>query len=855
MSFDELRREISIALRSDLPRARRLAARYARMAAREGSPVRRAEALVQRAKADHIGGRLDRAAVGYARARAIFVRARARRETATTDVSALQALALLGRAAEARRVVRRLRAARLDTELRGRAEAAIGNALAALGDERAAEEALRAALRDTRGRVERAHARLNLGIRLARRGAASEAIREFDRALPVLDAAGLGSVAEIARHNRGWARGILGGAAEAIEDLRAVQAAFLARGDRRRAALARLDEAELVLRLGDHREAARQALAAAAALRGAHTPLDTAGALLIAARAQAGAGLFAAARRTAARASGTFRAARAGAGVAMADAVAGRRLAAAETVLHGRGHLLAALGALVDRARTLAPRSGAALLRGRARLYPRALRRWVLPDLLLARARAGGRAAIPMLRRAVAAAEDLRLLAPTGSLRASSLAGSLGCYEALVRALVERGRAADRREAFRVLDAARARTLREEIEQGAPGATLPRRARTLRRRLDALWLALERRDREAAGQRTLASGTFEETARLEEELLRELEAGRGEHVATQPHEQVPMGACLAYASLGDEVFALLSRDGEVTTWSCGSLGKIRSELDAFRFQVARRLHGGGDAAAALAPLHRLAPRLLHGFPRDCRRLAVVLPPELGDLPLEALPLDGEPLLATADIHHSPAASLRRRGRAARRGVLLVGIEDEALPAMQRELRDVRRLLRRGLVLRGAAATREAILREMPRAGIVHIAGHARARDDRPPLSALRVQHGWLAAGDMARVSLRGALVVLSACRSGDPSLAWRGEAMGGFPRALLAAGASAVIASRWEISDGVAHAFMRRLYSVLPRAGATAAVARAARELSVAYPHPADWAGFLVIAGIAARGK
>jgi CHAT domain-containing protein len=90
-------------------------------------------------------------------------------------------------------------------------------------------------------------------------------------------------------------------------------------------------------------------------------------------------------------------------------------------------------------------------------------------------------------------------------------------------------------------------------------------------------------------------------------------------------------------------------------------------------------------------------------------------------------------------------------------------------------------------------------------------------------------------------------VVLSACRTGDPSLRWHGESLGGFPRALLAAGAEAIVASRWEIPDETALAWMRAFYRHLEESGPDGALAHAALAMRDTHPHPADWAGFLLV--------
>ena len=132
---------------------------------------------------------------------------------------------------------------------------------------------------------------------------------------------------------------------------------------------------------------------------------------------------------------------------------------------------------------------------------------------------------------------------------------------------------------------------------------------------------------------------------------------------------------------------------------------------------------------------------------------------------------------------------------------MVGLSTQGLPEIDREVELVANVVAAGHRLQGDAATRKAVLDALRGSRLIHLAGHAEARDDAPPLSALRVCDGWLAAADLADVPLAGALVVLSACRTGDPALQWQGETMGGFPRALLAAGAAGIVASRWPVED------------------------------------------------------
>ncbi len=854
MTSKDPRRDIQAALRTRPERARRLVRAYAQSARRRGDALQAAEARLFSAELDLLAGRLRSAARHYGEARTAFRRLAERRPLLAAELGALQVHALLGENAPMRRRMKSLRALAADPLEAALVENAIGSALDARGEDRAAEECFRSALRHLGrrrtppARTARATARCNLGIRLARRGAVGEALRELDQALEMCDTLALPDWATKVRHNRGWARGLAGESAAALEDLRSAHAAYESGGDFRWAGLARLDEADLVLRLGDAQAAIPAAREAARALDRSGAVLEAARARLVAARGHALLGNGGAVRRMAGKARDTF--ARAGdrPGRAAASVLLGEDLVAAEAVLRRTGHWLGALDALLARARSLSPGAGAGLLRRRARDYPPVLRRWVMPDLLRLQAKGRPAERIPLLRRAFRAAETLRRLGPTSALRAAALAAHLEIYEDLAEALLERGRPHDLREAFLVLDAVRARTLREEAEREAPGLTEAPRLRALRARLEALWRSLERRDDEGGDLRRAEVDLLKEVSRCEREFVGALSAAQRSGADIAPGMRLPADPCLAFSVVRGTVVGMLSRDGAVRAWDGGPLSDARADLDAFRFQVNRRLHGAGDVGPALAALDRLGERLLGGVEpeRLAGRLLVVLPPELGSLPVEALAVGGRPLLETTVVSYLPYACARgaswRRGG----GTLLVGIESDALPEVSRELAFVRGHIGRAEALLGARATREGILSGLGGKRLVHLAGHARAREDLPLLSALRVGDGWITATDLAGVALDRSLVVLSACRTGDPALRWQGEPLGAFPRALLAAGAAALVASRWEVPDGTAHAWMRAFYGELKTAP-DRALARAARAIRDKLPHPADWAAFLFV--------
>jgi CHAT domain-containing protein len=145
------------------------------------------------------------------------------------------------------------------------------------------------------------------------------------------------------------------------------------------------------------------------------------------------------------------------------------------------------------------------------------------------------------------------------------------------------------------------------------------------------------------------------------------------------------------------------------------------------------------------------------------------------------------------------------------------------------------------------ATAAAISALLPDCGLLHFAGHAVFRPDNPRFSWLRLDGGRLAIIDLEQLTLRGnPLVVLSACETGRGLP--RGGGLLGMGRALMAAGASALIVSLWQIVDASAAAVMVDLYTHLHGAPA-AALCQAQRMAIVRGDHPAHWAGFICVAG------
>ena len=142
--------------------------------------------------------------------------------------------------------------------------------------------------------------------------------------------------------------------------------------------------------------------------------------------------------------------------------------------------------------------------------------------------------------------------------------------------------------------------------------------------------------------------------------------------------------------------------------------------------------------------------------------------------------------------------------------------------------------------------------DLRRYRVLHFATHALVDEQSLARTALVLapresDNGLVAAGDLAALALDADLVVLSACRSAGGVLVG-GEGVQGLTSPLLQAGARAVLATGWRISDQRVVPFVERFYDGLARGLPVADALRAAKlgALKAGEP-PRIWAAFLAI--------
>ncbi|MFW2333089.1 CHAT domain-containing protein [Ilumatobacter sp.] len=230
---------------------------------------------------------------------------------------------------------------------------------------------------------------------------------------------------------------------------------------------------------------------------------------------------------------------------------------------------------------------------------------------------------------------------------------------------------------------------------------------------------------------------------------------------------------------------------------------------------------------------------------------------IGAVPFGALHDGRQHLIQRFAIRQIPSVGVDRILRTRRRPnatVLAMGTVDDLAPLATVEAGRVGEAWTasggRGVVLRDGDATADVLLAQAAEHDVVHVASHGIFRDDSPEFSAIRLADRWVTAAEISRLRLDGQLVVLSACDTGRRHSSGPLRDVVGLPRALLAAGARGVIASRWPADDAATTALMSVLHHGLARGETDAEALRHAQLATrVTHPHPYYWASTVLVGG------
>ena len=208
------------------------------------------------------------------------------------------------------------------------------------------------------------------------------------------------------------------------------------------------------------------------------------------------------------------------------------------------------------------------------------------------------------------------------------------------------------------------------------------------------------------------------------------------------------------------------------------------------------------------------------------------------------------------------ASARRPSRAASKPATAYfprlrhsSLEGQAILALARESEEEPQV--RGFF--GFDANREALLSgEMERCRILHLSTHGVFDPDYPEFSHLvlslldrqgRPRAGFLRSHDIARLAAMAETVVLSACDT-VRGQEIKGEGILGLPHSFMAAGASRVVMSLWQVNERATALLMERFYEGLFLKGLPPCAALRQAQVSMLleeeWQSPYYWAGFVL---------
>lgn len=324
---------------------------------------------------------------------------------------------------------------------------------------------------------------------------------------------------------------------------------------------------------------------------------------------------------------------------------------------------------------------------------------------------------------------------------------------------------------------------------------------------------------------------------------------------------VPERPLLEYYVLGQDVIAFVVRDGQVHVQRLRGAASPSRRLvrawqrDCFVMSASRGATDLADLAAdsradtLLADLYAVLVEPVAELIDDAdEQFLVVAHEHLHSVPFDALVgRDGGYLGERLRLSFAPGlsrvAAQRRVRRERRDGALVLAVPDTNAPLTLAEAALVGELLPDAQIHVGSEATSELLASRVGDAGIVHLACHGTFRSENPLFSSLRLGDRWVTAREIIDLDLDGALVVLSACSSGQGSA--RDHEPIGLAWACLAAGAEGVVAAMWMVDDAVTLAFMHEFYRHLNRGvGPREAMGSARALIARTHPHPYFWAPF-----------
>jgi CHAT domain-containing protein len=484
---------------------------------------------------------------------------------------------------------------------------------------------------------------------------------------------------------------------------------------------------------------------------------------------------------------------------------------------------------------------------------------------------------------AIASIEDARAPLPAEEFRTAFMAGKLIPYTEMVRLCLVNGNPSSVAEALGYVERARSRALMDMLGGAMPASPEPRdgfeaelfaRLEKLREELNWFYSQINRPDSEAASHGATTMSGLYAAVREREAVISEITLQLRQRKVNSPFQAelfdivtlqgdlAAETALVEYFSLDGEWLAFVVTDEGIEVARLPGIEQdVETSLRQFHFQLSALHHGEERLSAHLPALedrarHHLCTlydQLLRPIEArlGARRLLIVPHRALHYVPFHALHDGSGYVIERREVCCVPSASVLRHCLSAPRRPLqraaLLGISDERNPRVRDEILALALLFPETVTLLDEQATTASLHEYSAAADVLHLACHGRFRPDNPMFSSLQLSDGWLTVRDAYRLSLTCELVTLSACETGVSALA-PGDEWIGLTRSFFSAGTPSMLVSQWTVDDEATASLMIDFYTRL-RAGAgpAAALRYAQCQMLEDKPHPYFWAPFVIL--------
>jgi CHAT domain-containing protein len=482
------------------------------------------------------------------------------------------------------------------------------------------------------------------------------------------------------------------------------------------------------------------------------------------------------------------------------------------------------------------------------------------------------------------ALETLRSSLRGEELKIAFIKNRLEVYEHLVElCLKQSGDPAALEEAFSYMEQAKSRSLMDlffrpapTIAEDQPGQSeLVRSIRDLREELNWYYNLIEREQLQPEPQSLGRITSLQKQAGTrEKELLHMLEEATqadAEQAGLQTPTNLPIAAIrcaipsdtllVEYFRVQERILACVLGPETLEIVPVTLEARVAEVLRLLQFQLSKfrlnpqYLEAFKDALVQSTQAHltELYHELIAPVASRLKADHLVFVPHglLHYVPFHAL-FDGtQHLIDRYTVSYSPSASIFALGQGrvanASGAALVFGIPDPQAPAILDEVQALTVVLDRPEVFVGENASERVLRSKGPQSRMIHIATHGHFRQDNPMFSAIRLGDSFLSLFDLYQLRLPVELITLSGCSTGL-NVVSAGDELIGLARGLLHAGAQSLVLSLWDVHDKSTAEYMSVFYRLLGEEKTKAAALRGAMlKLRSSYPHPYQWAPFILV--------